>query len=126
MKLFLESKNGITLIALVITIIVLLILAGVTISVLTGENGLLTKTKESVILTEVGEIIDKTKLNSMKDEGVIQITGKLENVDIGLSDELIEKYNEILYIKNSEVYLDFIADFPDAPLYKKIKRKLKY
>ena len=36
-NLFLKN-NGITLIALVITIIVLLILAGVSISMLTGEN----------------------------------------------------------------------------------------
>ena len=35
-----EKKNkGITLIALVITIVVLLILAGISISMLTGENG---------------------------------------------------------------------------------------
>lgn len=39
-----RKTSGITLIALVITIIVLLILAGVTIMTLTGENGLLTKT----------------------------------------------------------------------------------
>ncbi len=38
-----KSIRGITLIALVITIIVLLILAGVTIATLTGENGLLRK-----------------------------------------------------------------------------------
>ena len=37
------GKRGITLIALVITIIVLLILAGVTIVTLTGENGILTR-----------------------------------------------------------------------------------
>ena len=38
-----EDNFGITLIALVITIIVLLILAGVAIATLTGENGVLTK-----------------------------------------------------------------------------------
>lgn len=40
-----KNKNvtGITLIALVITIIILLILAGISIATLTGENGLLTK-----------------------------------------------------------------------------------
>ena len=124
-KQLIKTSNGITLIALVITIIVLLILAGIVIATLTGENGLLTKTKESVILTEVGEIIDKTKLNSVKDEGVVEITGKLENVDIGLSDELIEKYNEVLYIKKNEVYLDFIADFPNAPLYEKNKERIE-
>ena len=39
----LKGRNGITLIALVITIIVLLILAGVTIASITGENGILSK-----------------------------------------------------------------------------------
>lgn len=38
-----KNQNGITLIALVITIIVLLILAGVSIAMLTGENGILSK-----------------------------------------------------------------------------------
>ena len=38
-----KRENGITLIALVITIIVLLILAGVTIITLTGDNGILQK-----------------------------------------------------------------------------------
>ena len=38
-----KQNTGITLIALVITIIVLLILAGVTIATLTGENGILTQ-----------------------------------------------------------------------------------
>lgn len=38
-----KKENGITLIALVITIIVLLILAGVSIAMLTGDNGILTK-----------------------------------------------------------------------------------
>ena len=36
-----KRQKGITLIALVITIIVLLILVGVTITMLTGENGIL-------------------------------------------------------------------------------------
>lgn len=38
-----KRQKGITLIALVITIIILLILAGVTIAMLTGENGILRK-----------------------------------------------------------------------------------
>ncbi len=38
-----KAQKGITLIALVITIIVLLILAGITIATLTGENGILGK-----------------------------------------------------------------------------------
>ena len=42
-----KEKNGITLIALVITIIVLLILAGVSIATLTGNNGILTRANEA-------------------------------------------------------------------------------
>ena len=43
----LKTNKGITLIALVITIIVLLILAGVTIATLTGDNGILTKAQNA-------------------------------------------------------------------------------
>ena len=50
----LESK-GITLIALVITIIVLLILAGVSIAMLTGENGILTQAQEAKKQTSIAE-----------------------------------------------------------------------
>ncbi len=42
-----ENNKAITLIALVITIIILLILAGVTIAMLTGENGILRKSRYS-------------------------------------------------------------------------------
>ena len=42
-----DKEKGITLVALVVTIIVLLILAGVSISMIVGENGLLAKAKEA-------------------------------------------------------------------------------
>ncbi len=47
-----QKNKGITLIALVITIIVLLILAGVAIATLTGDNGVLTKASSSKIKNE--------------------------------------------------------------------------
>ena len=43
----LREQKGITLVALVITIIVLLILAGVTIAALSGDNGILTNASKS-------------------------------------------------------------------------------
>ena len=43
-----ENMKGITLISLVITIIVLLILAGVTINMVLGENGIINKSKTAV------------------------------------------------------------------------------
>ena len=42
-----NNQKGITLVALVITIIVLLILAGITIAALSGENGILVRARES-------------------------------------------------------------------------------
>ena len=47
-----KEKSGITLIALVITIIVLLILASVSIAMLTGNNGILTQAKNAKEATE--------------------------------------------------------------------------
>ena len=48
-----KNSSGITLIAMVITIIVLLILAGISIAMLTGDNSLLNKAGDAVILTEI-------------------------------------------------------------------------
>jgi len=47
-----KGEKGITLIALVIAIIILLILAGVSISMLTGENGILTQANNARLKTE--------------------------------------------------------------------------
>ncbi len=49
-----KNQKGITLVALVITIIVLLILAGVTIASLAGENGLLTRSSKAVNANTTG------------------------------------------------------------------------
>ena len=50
-----QTSKGITLIALVITIIVLLILAGVTIATLTGDNGILTRAQDAKTNNEIAE-----------------------------------------------------------------------
>ena len=49
------KERGITLIALVITIIVLLILAGVSIAMLTGQNGILTQAQKAGEQTDIGQ-----------------------------------------------------------------------
>ena len=64
MKRNIQNK-GITLIALVITIIVLLILAGVSIAMLTGENGILTQAQTSKERTEIAEAKEQAKLDIM-------------------------------------------------------------
>ena len=58
----LNKNKGITLIALVITIIVLLILAGISIATLTGENGLLSKATTAKEETKKAEIREEIEL----------------------------------------------------------------
>ena len=55
-------QNGITLIALVITIIVLLILAGVAINALFGDNGLITRAQLSAYVTEMKKVKENVRL----------------------------------------------------------------
>ena len=57
-----KTNNGITLIAWVITIIVLLILAGVTVATLTGDNGILTKAQIAKKNIEQEKELEKIKL----------------------------------------------------------------
>lgn len=57
-----KNNKGITLIALVVTIIVLLILAGVSIAMLTGDNGILSRASQSSVANAVGEGKDQVAL----------------------------------------------------------------
>lgn len=58
----LKNNKGITLIALVITIIVLLILAGVSIAMLTGDNGVLSRASSAKVANAIGEAKDQISL----------------------------------------------------------------
>ena len=60
-----NSTNGITLISLVITIIVLLILAGVSIAMLTGDNGIITQAQKAKEKTEEAKIREEQQLESL-------------------------------------------------------------
>lgn len=57
-----KSNNGITLIALVVTIIVLLILAGVSIAMLTGRNGILSRATEAEYVNTMKRVDEEVKL----------------------------------------------------------------
>ena len=63
MKTKLKTSKGITLIALVITIIVLLILAGVSIAMLTGDNGILTQAQRAKTETENAAANEQARLD---------------------------------------------------------------
>lgn len=57
-----RNQNGITLIALVVTIIVLLILAGISIAMLTGSNGILTRGRDARTQTNNAEIAERINM----------------------------------------------------------------
>ncbi len=71
-----KANKGITLIALVITIIVLLILAAVSISTLTGENGILTKANEAKKQTEIANLIESVQTKILEEQATNE-SGKI-------------------------------------------------
>ena len=87
MKQTSKNSKGITLIALVITIIVLLILAGVTIATLTGDNGILNKAQSAKTQNDKATAKEKVDLAiaaSLDETGKInleQLKTNLNNVD---------------------------------------------
>jgi biopolymer transport protein ExbD len=93
--LFRKENEGITLIALVITIIVLLILAGITIATLTGDNGILTKTNEAKEQTEIGKEKEIVKLAT---------TAVITTNDAIDKDSLQSELNKTAGDKKTEVY----------------------
>ncbi len=74
-----NKNNGITLIALVVTIIVLLILAGISISMLTGQNGILNRAQEAKNKTEQAQEDEKEKLTAMEELIESNIQNKRKN-----------------------------------------------
>ena len=77
-----KMSKGITLIALVVTIIVLLILAGISVQMLTGDNGILNRAVESKEETRGGtvkEYLDLWKFNKKTDKYAGNKTSQSQN-----------------------------------------------
>ena len=78
-----KGKEGITLIALVVTIIVLIILAGVSINLMFGQYGIVTRAKEAKEQMEIATITENVKLELLEkqmDEGSILTQAQIETV----------------------------------------------
>ena len=108
----LKRNKGITLIALVITIIVLLILAGVTIATLTGENGILTRASEASEETKKANVEEQVKLAvaaSIGEDGKINLDdlntelGKIEGEKTGIP---VSSLPADITIDGYEVHID--------------------
>ena len=77
-----KERRGVTLIALVITIIVLLILAGVTIAMLTGENGIISKAMQAKTKTEDSKETEEAGLKEIEN----YINGKSAEAGVVVQD----------------------------------------
>ena len=105
-----KKQRGITLIALVVTIIVLLILAGVSISMLTGQNGILNRASEAKKNTEAASDLEflQTKAyeavtnyyvkgqTGSENEYILEELGKVSGVETSVSQGTV-KYNGKTY-----------------------------
>ena len=110
-----KKNKGITLIALVITIVVLLILASISIGVLVGDNGIINQSKKAKEETEISEekelleratvqVAGNDKYGNIDEENLQKELdkeageGKTEVTDIGGEIEVIFKENNRYYI----------------------------
>ncbi len=144
-----EKQKGITLIALVITIIVLLILAGVSIATLTGDNGILTKAQtaknetekaseeEQIQLAAMNAAMNTKKYDYEVEDGTVPIPAGFAPTQIegqnSIKDGLVitdSKGNEFVWVrvpKTKDVYkiTDLnVTNFTDE-IYENIKTDLK-
>ncbi len=106
MKTKFKNAKGITLIALVITIIVLLILAGVTIATLTGDNGILGKANEAKTKSDIVEVKEQAQLDISN-----WIAEKTRNgEDTTLNDTIIKSIIESANQNNTNKYYSELTD----------------
>ena len=101
-----KDMKGITLIALVITIIVLLILAGVTIATLTGDNGILNQAGKAKDKTTEAESIERVQVEVAGSYG---IDGTIDKEQLNKN---LKNINGLIYNGNALSDSNKIANLP--------------
>ena len=104
----LKGNKGITLLVLVITIIILLILAGITISAITGDNGIIGNAgnaKEETEIDNEKEIVDICTVQAMGENKYGNIAK--EDLQNELDNYTGEGITEVLYDGENTLYVYF-------------------
>ena len=101
-----KNSKGITLIALVITIIILLILAGVTIATLTGDNGILTQAGKAKDKTTEAESIERVQVEVAGSYG---IDGTIDKEQLNKN---LKNINGLIYNRKALSDSNKIANLP--------------
>lgn len=101
-----KDNKGITLVALVVTIIVLLILAGVSLNAVIGNNGLITKAREARENWEDAQEVEKEEIGKLSNE---LMDYKDPNDSNDQDDDTIEinDYSDTTVLTNSKIDLDW-------------------
>ena len=97
-----KENKGITMVALVVTIIVLIILAGVSINMLVGDNGIITLAQKAKENTELAQIEEEKQLNTVYEQ--LENYNSISSGSIEENEQFIElqnKYNELQEQYNS-------------------------
>lgn len=101
-----KKEKGITLIALIITIIVLLILAGITIASVLGDNGILGKANTAKINTEEATILEELRLKASSNVLEDVESNEIIHIDYFKSDNYVkeefEEDGKICYVINPD------------------------
>lgn len=82
-----NKEKGITMVTLAVTIIVLIILAGVSIHTLIGDNGIITKARQAKENIELAQVEEQTSLNQL-------YAGMTNEIEIGTEGEILESFIE--------------------------------
>lgn len=109
-----SEQSGITLVALVVTIIILLVLAGITVASLTGDNGLIGKTGEAKKQTEISEGTEQLEI------AVNQSFNKRGNIDTAKLAKNLSKINGLKYINGENQEID-VTENTEIKLTAKVK-----
>ncbi len=98
----LRNQKGITLVALVITIIVLLILAGVTISMVLGQNGILSQANQAKAENQLATIEEQVQMAVFAQTSQFLQDNVLAEGDTGAG-RLVENIRDAIGDENSKL-----------------------
>ena len=100
-----KGEKGITLVALVVTIVVLLILAGVSISLVIGQNGMITKAKETQTAQDKAYARDIVE-TALKAEEIKVLAGQQASATV---EKVVTTINNEKFKKASDTTITYAA-----------------
>ncbi len=126
-----KENKGITLIALIITIIVLLILAGVSIAMLSGDNGVLNQNSRTIAYNVIVEVSDDISMTvnkyvssyyeaTYKGEEYVGEADEVNSIEDAISDAIIKIQTD--YATNDSIEIEYTSSSVIKIIYDKYSK----